>query len=696
MQQESQKNNSKTQIELELVSEVQTTSSLALPSHSNSPTQQILNPESNIVLQSLAEEDEAYRTPSFFINPVYHVKNQEENCKLAQKVREIQLFPIFEDDQLARSSINYFLYLEFYHIAIRLFFLILMFSIIIYKLFLLRIEFGSAVNIDRASVIFYAVGGVTLTFLLKYYLKREERRLLDQEALYNFQWSEDLFSLLLTNIPKECTKLEIQQYLQDILQKNQASANATVRDIIFVHDYYEFTRLSKSLKSSHDKLIALQTQPSNQKIVQERRSLQQKIISLTNKLDTLQKEIQDFRHFRGKAIVIFNTIEAKALITQHFSTGKLKALLIILFKKYFSSYYLKGQRISSKEIPEPHNLLIENLHYPLRKRIWRTPLAYFASSAVFLIAIVILGALSGWKLKQVFIKTASLLDNELYSYGFAILTMLIGTLLGKIYQLTQSLFIHSSALQAEKSVVNYNIYVTFLVYVLLQGTWGYGRRELWFDQLVKLALLYVLKRLVMKGFAFLTLIKIKKIEESEGLLTGLIHKVKENYSEFDFAQGLNFIFPLIFMGLAFIVLHPFVLLPIFIASLYLFAVIDKYRMLRQCNLYSTKSARFMLVHFWIYSWAPFLAFYYASPILQNYQQQVYPDAGDHLLFKLSLISCFIGLIFSCCCCGKSLDQRVAEKFFEKNSQVEYASVSKEFSSFYQREDYSTDPLNFIL
>ncbi len=687
MQQASQKNNSKTYIEIELGSEVQTTSSLAFLSPSNSPTHQILNTESNLVLQSLAEEDEHYRTPSFFINPVYHVKNQEETSKLAQKVRDIKLFPIFEDDQLAKSSINYFLYLEFYHVAIRLFFLILMFSIIVYKLYLLRMEFGPGEITERASVIFYAMGGIAAAFLMKYCLKREERRILDNEALYTFQWSEDLFSLLLTNIPKDCTKLEIQDYLEDVLQKKEASSNANVKDIIFVHDYYEFTRLSKRLKSSHDKLTALQLQPPNQKTVEERRLLQKQITTLTDKLDTLQKEIQEFKHFKGKVIVIFNTIEAKGLIIQHFTMWKLKTLFIIIFRKYFSNYYIKSQRISCKEIPEPHNLLIENLHYPLRKRIWRTPLAYFVSSAVFIIAIVVLGAISGWKLKQVFVKTASLLDNEFYSYGFALLTMLIGTLLGKIYQLTQSLFIHSSALQAEKSVVNYNIYVTFLVYVLTQGSWGYGRRELWFDQLTKLSFLYILKRLTMKGFAFIKFIKIKKIEESEGLLTDLFHKVKENFNDFDFAQGLNFMFPLIFMGIAFIVLQPFVLLPIFIISLYIFAVIDKYRMLRQCNVYSTKSARFMLVHFWIYGWAPFMAFYFTLAIVFNYQQNVHPDAINSYFFKLSIISGWLGLLFSCFCCGKSLEKRVQEKFFERNSQVEYTAVSKEFSSFYQREDF---------
>jgi len=240
-------------------------------------------------------------------------------------------------------------------------------------------------------------------------------------------------------------------------------------------------------------------------------------------------------------------------------------------------------------------------------------------------------------------------------------------------------------------MVNYNIYVALLLYVLIQGILGYGNRDLWIDQLIKLAWLDVLKRLVLKSFAMCTaLIKTKESKQPEGLLTGLLQKAKRKYIEFDFAQGLAYAFPMIFMGLAFLILNPFVLLPIFIVSLYIYAVIDKYRMLRQCNLYSTKSARFMLVHFWIYSWAPFLASISTIGILLTYEKQVYPKAEQKPTFAIPMGICVVGLVFSLCslCFGKSLDQRVAERFFCKNSQVEYASVSKEFSSFYQREDYS--------
>jgi len=536
-------------------------------------------------------------------------------------------------------------------------------------------------------VIAYTIGGVTATFIMKYSLRREDKRLLNHNVLYNFQWSEDLFSLLLTNIPKQCTKLEVRQYLQGILQKKDASSNATVREIIFVHDYYRFTKLSKRLKKHHDKLTALKTQPINKKQTKKKDYLKQKILTLQNQLNALQKEIKDFNHFRGKVIIIFNTIEAKDLVIQHFTAGKFETLLRIIFRPFYKSYYLQGQRISCKEIPEPHNLLIENLHFPFRKRLFRTPLAYFLSSVVFIIAVGSLGTLSGWKLSVLVQRTSSLLDNQLYSYGLAFLTMLLATILERVYRKTQSLFVYSSALRAKTSMVNYNIYVSLMLYVLIQGLLGYGNRELWVEQLIKLSLLYVLKRLALKAFAFIAFIKTKDSEESKGLLTNLVHKAKKKYVEFDFAKGLGYAFPTIFMGLAFIILQPFVLLPIFIGSLYLFAIIDKYRMLRQCNVYSTKSARFMLKHFWVYSWAPLVACYFSIGILYTYAKLVDPDAENSSFFGFPLFICLIGMMFSLCC-GKPLDQRVAERFSQRNSRVEYESVSKEFSSFYQREDYA--------
>ncbi len=670
-----------TQTETKSVSDTLPSNSPLLPKP-DLTTNQIPNPENNLVIKSLNEEDDAYKTPSFFVNPL-----AQGNSESQKQVREMKLFPIFEDHQLAKSSINYFLYLEFYHIAIRLFVQIFLFSLALELLFFLAVTIGIFENTAYAKVIGYAIGGVSNIFLLKYGLKKEDTRLLDHEVLYNFQWSEDLFSLLLTNIPKKSTKVEIQEFLQDILQKKNAF-NTNVQDIIFVHDYYRFTQLSKNLKTHHDKLTALNSQQSpSKKITQQKIQLEQKISALKIQLDSLQKEIQDFKHFKGTAIVIFNTIEAKNVIFQHFTMGKLKSLAVFFFGLCFKSHHLKGQKISVMEIPEPHNLLVENLHYPLSKRIWRTPLAYCLSSAVFIAALIVLGTISGWKLSEAVANTATLLENKFSSYSVALITMIIAAALESIYQKTQNLFAYSSALRADISMVNYNMYITFLLYVLIQILLGYGKRVLWIEQLVKLSLLYLVKKLVMKAFAFIGFIKKKESEQSKGFLTSFVDKAKKQFVEFDFTKGLAYAFPLIFMGLAFIVLDTLVLLPIFIASLYIFAVIDKYRMLNQCNVHSTKSAKFMLVHFWIFNWAPFLASYFSIIIIQTYMMEVAPDAENNFLYGLPMFLAGIGTLFSMCC-GKPLDQRVTERFAHRNAQVEYASVSKEFSSFYQREDYS--------
>jgi len=677
-QQEPRKSSSKAHTEAELVSNTLPLGYPLLPKP---------DPENSLVIKGLNDEDDAYKAPSFFVNPAHLAKDQQESQKLVQTVREMKLFPIFEDHQLAKSSINYFLYLEFYHVAIRLFVQVLLFSLALQILFLLAVQIGILRDTAYVRVICYAIGGVADIFLLKYCLKKEDKRLLDHEVLYNFQWSEDLFSLLLTNLPKKCTKLEIQQFLENILQKKQAASNASVIDIIFVHDYYEFTKLSKDLKSHNEKLAALSSQPSSQKLAQQRIKLEQEISTLKNQLNILQTEIQNFKHFKGTAIVVFNTIEAKGLVVQHFTMGKLKSLFIFFFRLCYKGYHLKGQRIYTMEIPEPHNLLVENLHYPLLKRLWRTPLAYCLSSAIFLAAFFILGNISGWKLNQAVQNTASLLENEYSSYTVAILTMIIAIALEAMYRKTQDLFAYSSALKADRSMVNYNMYVSFLLYVLVQGLLGYGKQDLWISQLIKLSALYTLKKLAMKAIAFVGFIKTTESEESKGLLSDIVDKAKKKFLEFDFTKGLAYAFPLIFMGLAFIILDPLVLLPIFIASLYLFAAVDKCRMLKQCNLYSTKSAKFMLVHFWIYNWASLLASYCSIMIIKTYEQDAAPDAENNFLFALPMLVGSIGFFFSLCC-GKPLDQRVAERFSQRNSQVEYASVSKEFSSFYQREDYS--------
>src|SRR5690349_2516814 len=39
-----------------------------------------------------------------------------------KSLRDLKLFPIFGDEEIAKFSINYFLYLEFFHMGIRIFF----------------------------------------------------------------------------------------------------------------------------------------------------------------------------------------------------------------------------------------------------------------------------------------------------------------------------------------------------------------------------------------------------------------------------------------------------------------------------------------------------------------------------------------------------------------------------------------------
>lgn len=267
--QESPKNSRQSHFDAEITSETHTSNILLEPQPDPSVPE---NPdlENNLVIQDLNEEDQSYKTPSFIENPAHIAIDKQENEALLQKIRDMKLFPIFEDHELAKSSINYFLYLEFYHIAIKLFFQILIFSIIVYVSYFLAVVIYPPIDTGFTRVIAYTIGGVTATFIMKYSLRREDKRLLNHNVLYNFQWSEDLFSLLLTNIPKQCTKLEIRQYLQDILQKKDASSNATVREIIFVHDYYRFTKLSKRLKKHHDKLTALKTQPINKRQTKRR------------------------------------------------------------------------------------------------------------------------------------------------------------------------------------------------------------------------------------------------------------------------------------------------------------------------------------------------------------------------------------------------------------------------------------------
>ncbi len=637
------------------------------------------------------EEDQPYRRASYVLNPSYTKKTITEKDLQLSNLRKTRLFPLFEDTEVAKSSINYFLYLEFYNVAISLFIRVFLFSCLAYGVFYLIQKFYYGAPSATFTAVYYSITGIFITFILRYFQKREDERIFNHQFLYEFQWSEDLFSLLIQNLPKDCTKYEIGCFFSNLFSKKVM--HGTVIDVIFVQDYLRFSQVYKQTKSLKAQIDSFRAEDNSQKKL----DLIQKLKTLQFELSSLKQEIADFKLFKGKAIVVFSSIQAKVTVMKHLSPPWYKSFLIWLCRCCFRAHYIGGNRISFKEIPEPEILLLENLHYPLVKRIIRTPFAYFVSFIVFMMVVATLGALNGWKLNETIVHDESLLDNKLYSLGLAIFIMLLASAFERIYKWVQMLFVHSSMLSSQINMINYNMYIVILLYTLIQGFLGVLNRERWIKHLFDLSVLYMIKRILLKIFAIFSanktlknISKEAKMRKNSSFLTGLVASVYDKNIEFNFVKGLTDALPFICMGLAFTILHPFMLLPIFIVSLYIFAILDKYRMTRCCNLFTAKATKLMLIPFRIFRWGPMMAYGFGVAILYVYVKEssktdadLAANFNDYLILYASLA--VFGVLFFVCG-SKSLFLRVQERFAERNGKIQYHAVSNQFSSFYQRQD----------
>ncbi len=72
----------------------------------------------------------------FFINSVMKRKDTEIRTSLVNSLKKLQVFPVFGDKDMAKISINYFLYLEFFQTAIRMFTSIFVFSFISFFIYM--------------------------------------------------------------------------------------------------------------------------------------------------------------------------------------------------------------------------------------------------------------------------------------------------------------------------------------------------------------------------------------------------------------------------------------------------------------------------------------------------------------------------------------------------------------------------------
>ncbi len=303
---------------------------------------------------------------------VSYVNQMKKHEFYAKAIEKIRLFPLLRDIQLQNLPLNYFLYLEFLHMSIRTFTALLIYTLLIMLIYFPLLEFVP--SLQEQFPLFVAVAAYLISsgFFLRIFRERQEKKLVENNIMNNIPWSEDHFSLLLEGFPKETTKREIIAYLNDILL--QQNNKGSVKHIILLQDYHEYALIKQKIRKIDKELEALRKNTSKEKYKLELLNNKSKLAGL---LGQLEVEIIHFQNFKGKALIIFDTILSKVTIQNYFTNRSILGRWTKIRR-----FYYKDQRLKVSTLPEPQDLVFENIHYSTAYRSFLKILAYCISLGI--------------------------------------------------------------------------------------------------------------------------------------------------------------------------------------------------------------------------------------------------------------------------------------------------------------------------
>ena len=609
-----------------------------------------------------------------FVNSVMNRKDTAVRNSLANSLKKLKIYPVFGDKEMAQVSINYFLYLEFFHVAIRMFTEVFIISFIIFLIYWCIQAFCDADFAQDFKLFYNLFVGVIAVFVLKRARGKEESRILNEPMIYNLQWSEDLFSVLVKGLPLDVAEEEVKFFFKSVVSDKVCR----IVDVMFVHDYKNYVAKKNELAFTRKKKEELEAKGK------ETSQLTQNIGLLEKEIAKYDQQISEMKHFEGKAIVIFGTIQNQAEVIKFFTYGRIHSFLIFCLRSCFSKHYLRGHRIEVKEIAEPRDLIFENLHRSPFEKAIRLTVAYSLSGIIVLLGIYVV--FFSKQLKDDAVQ--AMMNTKTVSYFFAFLTMLLAVLLERAYLMTQRILIHTSSIEVRRGLMDYSLYVSFFLYCGTQG--GLAKTtdlEFIVSQLLRISMFFSLKTTFYKLIEIYSATKaVEHVSQhtSSSFLSTIAAKAQQAYEEFNFVKGITLAYPPLLIGSAFFCADPLFLLPPLILILYVYAILDKFRIIKGSKLYVSKSATFMLRPFAIYRYIPLISFVYNLGLVSEGNAKLLKESNMWLLWVFLAVGGF-GLLGSCCC-PRPLHERVKERFVQVNDYVTYQSVCDEFTSIYRKED----------
>ncbi len=431
----------------------------------------------------------------------------------------LRLFPVFGDHRMSMFSMNYALYMEFFHIMVRILMRLLLFVV-----FFNLIEFGSkeflvehaqyskaeivALCGDNLSdndrnmcareklfrgemyanavrVLYSIVSSIIAACFLVHIRTKDEKRVINNRMLYEFNWTQDLFSVLVDKLPKETTADELRAYFNSLpsLQKIDGS----VKDVVLVQDFTRVHEIAKQIFHIEDTL------PKKEGTEEYTEDLQ-KIQRLK---DELAREKARLPPHSGRAIVVFDSLSTKSLVMKLYRPS----LASTWERKYRKSRDgvapgLEEAYLNVKELPEPQDLKFQNICYPWGKKVQRLFFVYMLGLLIIIIGSLIGGGLEVFhELDELIAERrekihcmfeATIVNNTvnipdphhheesgfsaiLFSYATPIILLLIEGITERLFKKSNKLTKHKSESEVEVSFLTYVIFSSFFLYLFVQG-----------------------------------------------------------------------------------------------------------------------------------------------------------------------------------------------------------------------------------
>ncbi len=256
--------------------------------------------------------------------------------QLTKRLRQLKVFPLFGDEELSRISVNYWLYLEFFHSAIQLLGKVFAVAVIVYLLQTYVLK----VTITSIGSKFYYLYVIIMGILLVFFRLRGESKLIKDKLVFQFQWTEDLFCLLIEDIPNNTSSDELVAYFNSLLPLR--ITGGYVRNIILVKDYYDYTSILKRLEQLNKKLEEDKEMNDSPRIKVE--NLKQKLIT---EISAEENRLKVSSGHHGKAIVTFNLLRTEYIRIEIWILGRLRFDLIN-YEFGRNRFQVQNWKVSSK------------------------------------------------------------------------------------------------------------------------------------------------------------------------------------------------------------------------------------------------------------------------------------------------------------------------------------------------------------